>query len=165
MTTIQIISWRMDDRLLEDGSYDSLSIEERSKQVDGIYLLYLDPLYPYCNQPVISLTTVRPLLSQPTGRSKDPPQYWYCCIVFFIMMIMTPYAYESMFYVKIFFVTITSYHTFLLWLWWFCLLSAPLWFHCLHTLYCYLFLAIGLCADPAFHCLVYNQDRMYRLFL
>ena len=40
---------------------------------------------------------------------------------------------------------ITSYHTFLSQSWQFCLLSAPLWSCCLHTLYCYLFLAIGPC--------------------
>ena len=40
---------------------------------------------------------------------------------------------------------ILSYHTFISQSWWFCLLSAPLWFCCLHILYCYLFLASGLC--------------------
>ena len=48
-----------------------------------------------------------------------------------------------------FFVTIMSYHTFFLQLWWFCLLSAPLWFHCLHTLYYYLFLTNWSVCSPA----------------
>ena len=55
--------------------------EERSKRVDGIYPLYLDSLYPHCDQPTTSLATINPLLSQPTGRSKDPPQYQCCCVV------------------------------------------------------------------------------------
>ena len=54
-----------------------------------------------------------------------------------------------------FFVMIMSYHIFVLQSWWFCLLSAPLRFHCLHTLYCYLFLAIGPCTNPALNSLVY----------
>ena len=57
---------------------------------------------------------------------------------------------------RFFFVMIAPYHIFLLWCWHFCLLSAPLWFHCLHILYCYLFLAIGLCTDPALNYLVYK---------
>ena len=54
------------------------------------------------------------------------------------------------------FIIIVSYCTFYSRLWRFCLLSAPLWFHCLHTPYCYLFLAIGPCADPALNLLVYK---------
>ena len=49
----------------------------------------------------------------------------------------------------LFFVMITSYCTFILWLQCFCLLSAPLWFHCLHTPYCYLFLANWSVRRPA----------------
>ena len=48
----------------------SVSSEERSKQVDGIYLLYSNSLYPHCDQPITSLATIDPLLSQPTGRSE-----------------------------------------------------------------------------------------------
>ena len=59
----------------------SMSSEDRSKQVDGIHPLYSDSLYPCCNQPITSLATISLLLSQPTGRSKDPHQYWCCCIV------------------------------------------------------------------------------------
>ena len=49
----------------------------------------------------------------------------------------------------LFFVMITSYRTFILQLWWFCLLSAPLWFRCLHTPCCYLFLANWSVRRPA----------------
>ena len=59
----------------------SVSSEERSKRVDGIYPLYSDSLYPFHNQPITSLTTIGPLLSQPTSRSKDPHWYQYHCIV------------------------------------------------------------------------------------
>ena len=65
-------------------------------------------------------------------------------------MLMNPC---SMF--RSFFITIMSYCTILSWSWQFCLLSASLWFHCLHILYCYLFLATGLCADPALISSVY----------
>ena len=58
-----------------------MSSEERSRQVDGIYPLYSDSLYPRHNQPITLLTTIGTLLSQPTGRPKDPPQYQYHCIV------------------------------------------------------------------------------------
>ena len=53
-------------------------------------------------------------------------------------------------------VIITFYCTFLLWSWQFHLLPAPLWFHCLHTLYCYLFLANWSMHYPALNLLVYN---------
>ena len=59
----------------------SVSSEERSKQVDGIYPLYSGSLYPCCNQLITSLTTINPLLSWPTGRSEDPHQYQYHWIV------------------------------------------------------------------------------------
>ena len=59
----------------------SVLSEERSKQVDGIYPLYSDSLYPRHDQPITSLATIGPLLSRPTGRSKDPQQYRYRCIV------------------------------------------------------------------------------------
>ena len=36
----------------------SVSSEERSKQVDGIYPLYSDSLYPCHNQPITSFTTI-----------------------------------------------------------------------------------------------------------
>ena len=36
---------------------------ERSRQVDGIYLLYSDSLYPHHNQPITSLATTEALLS------------------------------------------------------------------------------------------------------
>ena len=42
--------------------------------------------------------------------------------------------------------------------------TAPLWFHCLHILYCYIFLAIDLCTGPTLNYLVHIQDRMYRSF-
>ena len=53
----------------------SVLSEERSKQVDGIYPLYLDFLYPHYDQPITSLATIETLLSQPTGRSEDPHRY------------------------------------------------------------------------------------------
>ena len=56
----------------------SVSSEERSKQVDGIYPLYLGSLYPRCDQPITSLATIKVLLSQPTPRSEDPLWHWYC---------------------------------------------------------------------------------------
>ena len=59
----------------------SMSSEDRSKQVDGIHPLYSDSLYPCCDQPITSLATISPLLSQPTGRSEDPHRYWCRCIV------------------------------------------------------------------------------------
>ena len=81
MTIIFAKDWRTDNGLLKDSSHCSVSSEERSKWVDGIYLLYLDSLYPHHNQPITSLITISPLLSQPTGRSKDPHRYQYRCIV------------------------------------------------------------------------------------
>ena len=59
----------------------SVSSEERLRQVDGIYLLYSDSLYPHHNQPITSLATIAPLLSWPTGRSEEPHRYRYCWIV------------------------------------------------------------------------------------
>ena len=38
-------------------------------------------LYPCYDQPIMSLTTIEPLLSRPTGRSEDPHWYQHCCIV------------------------------------------------------------------------------------
>ena len=73
-------------------------------------------------------------------------------------MLTNPYSIFSLF-----FVTITSYHTFVSQSWCFCLLSALLWFHCLHILYCYLFLANWSMHSPALNFQVYNWDRMYRL--
>ena len=134
----------------------SVSSKERSRRVDGIYPLYLDSLYPCHNQPITLLATISPLLSRPTGRSKDPHWYQYCCIVSLLWfswppMLMNPY---SMF--RPFSVILTSYCTFILWSWQFCLLSAPLWFCGLHTLYCYLFLANWSVHCPALNLLVYN---------
>ena len=43
----------------------SVSSEERSRQVDGIYLLYSDSLYPCHDPPITSLTTIRLLGSVP----------------------------------------------------------------------------------------------------
>ena len=54
------------------------------------------------------------------------------------------------------FVIIMSYRTFLSWFQQFCLLSAPLWAHCLHTPYCYLFLANWSVRCPALNFMVYN---------
>ena len=128
----------------------SVLSEERSKWVDGIYPLYSDSLYPCCDQPITSLATISPLLSWPIGRI-DPKTHtgtgtivlFLChdshdplCLWIYVLCLAS------------FFVTIISYCIFLLWSWQFCLLSAPLWFHCLHILYCYLFLASGLCTDP-----------------
>ena len=63
------------------AAIDSVSSEERSKQVDEIYLLYSDSFYPRYDQPITSLATIGTLPSQPTGRSEDPHQYQYHCIV------------------------------------------------------------------------------------
>ena len=52
--------------------------------------------------------------------------------------LVDPKTHTSINTIELFFVmilTITSYHTFISWSWWFYLLSAPLWFCCLHTLY------------------------------
>ena len=54
------------------------------------------------------------------------------------------------------FVMITSYHTFVSRSWQFCLLSAPLWVHCLHIPYCYLFLANWSMRSPALNFWVYK---------
>ena len=130
--------------------------EERSKWVDGIYLLYLDSLYPHCDQPITSLTTIGPLLSWPTGRSADPHRYQYHWIVSLSWFSRPPMLMNPCSMFRSFFITIMSYCTFTLQLWWFCLLSAPLWFHCLHTLYCYLFLANWCMCYPVLNFLVYN---------
>ena len=99
--------------------------------------------------PITSLTTIRTLLSQPTSRSKDPHRYRYRWIVF-CHDSHNPLCLQTYVLCLAFFlVTIMSYHTFLLQLWWFCLLSAPLWFRCLHTPYCYLFLANWSVCSPA----------------
>ena len=82
--------WRTDDRLCKDGSYCSVLSEERSKQVDGIYLLYSDSLYPCYDQPITSLATIGPLLSQPTGRSKRPTPVPTLLYYSFVMIPMTP---------------------------------------------------------------------------
>ena len=100
MTTLRVMSWRTNNRLLEIGGHWWCVDEERSKQVDGIYPLYSDSLYPCCNQPITSLTTIGPLLSKPTGRSEDPHWYLSCCICFFVMILTTPYAHESIFYFR-----------------------------------------------------------------
>ena len=77
--------------------------------------------------------------------------------LFFVMILMTPLClWLHVLCLDSFFVMITSYHTFLSWLWQICLLSAPLWFHCLHSLYCYLFLANWSVCCPALNLLVYN---------
>ena len=55
-----------------------------------------------------------------------------------------------------FFVMIMSYHTFLLQLWQFCLLSAPLWFPCLHTLYLLFIFSYWSMCSPALNSWVYN---------
>ena len=130
--------------------------EERSKQVDGIYLLYLDSLYLRHDQPITSLATIGPLLSWPTGRSEDPHQYQYPCIVSLSWFSQPPMLMNPCSMFRFSFVMIMSYCTFILQLWWFCLLSAPLWFHSLHILYCYLFLASGPCTGPTLNYLVYN---------
>ena len=112
---------------------------ERSRQVDGIYLLYSDSLFYHHNWPITLFAAITLLLSQPTSRSEDPHQYWYCWLVLchdsHDLLCLQTYV----LCLVLFFVVVMSYHTFLLWLWWFCLLSAPLWFCCLHTPYCYLF--------------------------
>ena len=59
----------------------SVLSEERSRQVDGIYPLYSDSFYPHQDQPITLLATIGPLLSWPTGRSKNPHWYQYHCIV------------------------------------------------------------------------------------
>ena len=133
----------------------SVLSEERSKRVDRIYPLYSDSLYPQCDQLITSLTTINPLLSQPTGRSKDPHQYWYHCIVSLSWFSQPPMLMNLCSMFRFFFVTITSYHIFLSQSWQFCLLSAPLWFCCLHTFYCYLFLANWSMHCPALNLLVY----------
>ena len=119
----------------------SVLSEERSKWVDGIYPLYSDSLYPHYNQPITSLATIDPLLSRPTGRSKDPHWYWRHCIVPLSWFSQPPMLMNLCSMFGFSFVTIASHCTFFSRLWQFCLLSAPLWFHCLYTLYCYLFLA------------------------
>ena len=105
---------------------------------------------------ITSLATIRPLLSQPTGRSEDPPQYWCCYVVSLWWFSQPPMLMNLCSIFRSFFVAIMPYHIFILWSWWFCLLLAPLWFHCLHILCCHLFLAIDLCTDPALNYLVYN---------
>ena len=154
-TIIFAKDWRTDNGLLKDSSHCSVSSEERSKWVDGIYLLYLDSLYPHHNQPITSLITISPLLSQPTGRSKDPHRYQYRCIVSLSWFSQPPMLMNLCSMFRFFFVTITSYCIFLSRSWQFCLLSAPLWFCCLHTFYCYLFLANWSMHCPALNLLVY----------
>ena len=70
--------------------------------------------------------------------------------------LVDPKTHASTSTIKLFFVMITSYHTFISQSWQFCLLSAPLWFHSLHTPYCYLFLANLSMHCPALNYWVYN---------
>ena len=134
----------------------SVPSEERSEWVDGIHPLYSDSLYPHHDQPITLLATISPLLSWPTGRSENPHQYQYCYIVSLSGFSWPPMLMNPCSMFRTFFVTIMSYHTFFLWLWHFCLLSAPLLIHCLHTPYCYLFLASWSVHCPALNPLVYN---------
>ena len=63
--------------------------------------------------------------------------------LFFVMFSHNPLCLPTyVLCLALFFHKIMPYRTFLSRLWCFCLLSAPLWFCCLHTHYCYLFLAI-----------------------
>ena len=134
----------------------SVLSEERSKWVDGIYLLYSDSFYPHRNQPITILTTIEPLFRRPTGRSKDPHRYQYHCIVSLSWFSWSPMLMNLCSMFRLFFIIIMSYHTFISQLWWFCLLLALLWFHCLHTPYCYLFLANWSMCCPALNSLVYS---------
>ena len=134
----------------------SVSSKGRSKQVYGIYLLYSDSFYPCYDQPITLLATIGPLLSQPTGRSEDPHRYQYHCIISLSWFSWPPMLMNPCSMFRFCFVTIVSYHTFLLQLWQLCLMSAPLWFRCLYTPYCYLFLANWSMCYPALNFLVYN---------
>ena len=133
----------------------SVLSEERSKPVDGIYLLYSDSLYPCHDQPITLLATIDPLFSQPTGRSADPQWCWYHWIVLCHDSHNPLCLWIHVLCLALSFVTIMSYCTFVSRSWCFCLLSAPLWFHCLHTLYCYLNLASWSMHCPALNFVVY----------
>ena len=126
-----------------------VKIWDGSRRVDGIYPLYLDSLYPHHNQPITSHATIKVLLSQPTCRSKDPLQPQYHWIVLCHDSHKPLCLQTHVLCLALFLVTITSYHTFISQSWRFCLLSAPLGFHCLHTPYCYLFLANWSVRSPA----------------
>ena len=82
--------------------------------------------------------------------------------LFFVMILTTHICLQTyVLCLALFLVTITPYCTFSSQSWWFCLLSAPLWFHCLHTPYCYLFLANWSMCSPALNFWIY-KDRIYR---
>ena len=147
---------RPDNWVLDIGSHLVCQVRKRSKWVDGICLLYSDSLYLCHDQPITLLTTIGPLLSWPTHRSEGPHQYWYCWIVSWSWFPWPPMLMNLCSMFRFFFVIIASYRTFLSRLWWLCLLSAPLWCHCLHIPYCYLFLANWSVCCPALNFLVYN---------
>ena len=89
-------------------------------------------------------------LTQPThSQIRRPLQYWYRWIVSLSWFSRPPMLINLCSMNSLFFVTITSYCTFISQSWCFCLLSAPLWFRCLHTPYCYLFLANWSVRSPA----------------
>ena len=111
--------------------------------------VYSDSLYPHRNQPITSLTTIEILLIQPTHRSEDPLWHWYCWIVLYHDSHDPLCLSTHVLCLALFFVTITSYCTFISQPWQLCLLSAPLRFRCLHTPYCYLFLANWSVCNPA----------------
>ena len=76
----------------------SVSSEERSKQVDGIYLLYSDSLYP-CHDhqshhsPLSILYSANPLVDLKTHISTNAIE------LFFVMILTTSYAYKFIFYI------------------------------------------------------------------
>ena len=92
--------------------------------------------------------------TQPTHRQIQRPTpvlvLLYC---FFVMILMTPLC--LWIHVLCLDLALTQSHL-ITQSWCVCLQSAPLWFHCLHTLYCYLFLANWSMFCPALNFLVYN---------
>ena len=86
--------------------------------------------------PLLDLYSANPLVDLKTHTSTDTVVLFLChdshdllCLWIHVLCLDS------------FFVMITSYCTFLSQSWQFCSLSAPLGFRCLHTPYCYLFLA------------------------
>ena len=148
-TTLTIMSRRMNDRLLEDSSHDSVPMKKGQSELMGsIHCTQIPFILVATNQSHLSPLS-KTLLSQPTSRSIDPHRYWYCWIVLCHDSHNPLCLHIYVLCLALFFVTITSYRTFISQAWRFCLPSAPLWFCWLHIPYCYLFLANWSMRNPA----------------
>ena len=84
MMTVLSKDWGPNDGMLHVGHWGIVCVKsERSRQVDGIYLLYLDSLYPHHDQPITSLATItlysaNPLVDLKTHTGTSTVELFLC---------------------------------------------------------------------------------------